>query len=188
MSQSLVDLICKRVSFPRLGLPAPESKILERIYRSALRAPDHMRLRPWRYLLVEGDARLALGDLFCDAAERDDPNLTDSQREKFRAMPMRAPVIVIAVSANIEHPKVPVEEQVISCGVGVGYMLLALQAEGFGGVWRTGSLAENSWVKAGLGIAGHETLVGFLYLGTPEGVAKAVPVLDVDDFFKPWCP
>jgi len=145
-------------------------------------------LRPWRYLLVEGRARMTLGDLFCDAAERDDPDLTGNQRQKFRDMPMRAPVIVIAVSTNIEHPKVPVQEQVISCGVGIGYMLLALQAEGFGGVWRTGPLAENSCVKDGLGIARHESLVGFLYLGTPESSAKAIPDLDVDNFFKPWIP
>lgn len=177
-----------RVSSPRLTEPAPDKGVMERVYRCALRAPDHMMLRPWRYLIIESSMRAALGDIFAGSAVKQDASMKPHQVEKFRAMPMRAPMMVIAISENITHPKVPVEEQVISCGAGVAYMLLALQAEGFGGVWRTGPLAENSYLKTALDIAAHETLVGFLYIGTPCGELKPVPETDLDTHFKPWQP
>ena len=101
-------------------------------------------------------------------------------------MPLRAPMILVGVAENYVHKKVPVEEQVVSCGVGMGYMLLALQSLGYGGVWRTGPLAENMVVKQSLGVQAHETLVGFLYVGTPKGELKPVPKLSTSDYFHPW--
>lgn len=186
MRSEILELMGQRVSSPRLESPAPSGKILESIFQTALRAPDHMLLRPWRYLVIEGDARTRLGELLCEAALIDAPNLTQSQREKYLAMPLRAPMIVVGVSENKAHPKVPVEEQVVSCGAGISYMLLALQAMGFGGVWRTGPMALNAHVKDGLGLAVHETLVGFLYIGTPKGELKPVPELNSSDFFHHW--
>ncbi len=186
MTHPLVEMICNRVSYPRLTEPAPDQDVLENIYRSALRAPDHMLLRPWRYLVIQGDARVALGQLFCDAALADDPQVSISQQEKFRTMPMRAPMIVVGIAKPSPHPKVPLEEQLVSCGVGMGYMLLSLQAEGFGGIWRTGPLASDETVRAGLGVKEHETIVGFLYLGTPQGEGKSVPHFELDDFFVNW--
>lgn len=188
MSHALVELMCQRVSYPRLDFPAPDNATLERVYQTALRAPDHMRLRPWRYLVVEGDARNALGELMCQAALQDEPELANSQQQKIRAMPLRAPIVIVAVCRHNEHPKVPREEQVLSCGVGVGYMLLALQAEGFGGIWRTGHLATHSHLAKGLALNEHESLVGFLYLGTPLGEPKPIPDLLTADFFHNWNP
>lgn len=186
MSSLLVDMICQRVSCPRLSEPAPNAGVLKAIYRSALRAPDHMLLRPWRYLVVRGEARKKLGELFYRAAYAEDQNISLTRKDKYFSMPYRAPMILIGVSSNVEHPKVPIEEQMISCGVGMGYMLLGLQAEGFGGFWRTGPMASSSIVKQGLGIAEHETLVGFLYMGTPQGKAKPLQDLDTSDYFHDW--
>ena len=101
-------------------------------------------------------------------------------------MPLRAPMIVVAIASVTEHSKVPNEEQILSCGVGVGYMLVALQALGYGGIWRTGDIALNKEVCQGLGLKQNESIVGFLYLGTPAGELKSVPELDVDDYVKVW--
>jgi len=164
----------------------PSAELLEKVFQTALRAPDHMLLRPWRYLIIQGEARARLGEIFCDAAVSDSEDLSDIQREKYRAMPLRAPMLIVGIAENKKHKKVPVEEQVISCGVGMAYMLLALQAEGYGGMWRTGPMAKHEFVKQGLGIQKHESLVGFLYLGTPKGEMKTVPKLSVADYFKEW--
>ncbi len=187
MNEAIVDLLCQRVSFPRLAEPAPEAEALDKIYRAALRAPDHMLLRPWRYLVIQGEGREALGELLCEAGrEQCGGYISTAQAEKYRAMPLRAPMILVGVSLNVDHPKVPAEEQVLSCGAGISYMLLALQAQGFGGIWRTGPLAQNPRLKSGLGIAPHESLVGFLYLGTPVGEAKPLPDLKAEDYFLDW--
>jgi len=186
MSSEILDLMCKRVSSPRLEAPAPPVDVLEKIFQTALRAPDHMLLRPWRYLVVEGEARTQLGELLCEAALKDSPGLTVVQCDKYRSMPLRAPMVLVGIAENQVHKKVPVEEQIVSCGVGIGYMLLALQSVGFGGVWRTGPMASNAVVKEKLGVQAHETLVGFLYIGTPKGELKPVPELNTSDYFHNW--
>jgi len=186
MGKPFIDLMCQRVSFPKLTAPAPNAEELEKVFQAALRAPDHKQLKPWRYLIIEGDARNKLGQIFRDAALQDQTDLNETQLNKYLAMPLRAPMIIVGISTNQSHPKVPVHEQVLSCGVGIAYMLLGLQALGYGGIWRTGPLAEHSHIKTGLRIEPHETLVGFLYLGTPQGAAKNISPLNSKDYFQLW--
>ncbi len=184
--ETLAELISQRVSFPRLTEPAPDADTLNAAFKAAFRAPDHMMLRPWRFVIVEGDARSALGAEICRIATEEDPDLSELQRDKYKGMPMRAPLIIVAISQNVDHPKVPFIEQEISCGVAVGYMLLVLQEKGFGGIWRTGPLARHSQIKALFGLAPQESIVGFLYAGTPLGEAKPIADLDVSDFVTRW--
>jgi nitroreductase len=186
MNTSIMDLLCQRVSSPRLAEPAPSKDELELIFKSALRTPDHMMLRPWRYLLVEGEARTKLGELFVDSSQSLTEDVNEFRAEKLKSMPMRAPMLIVAIASLVDHPKVPHEEQILSCGVGVGYMLLALQALGYGGIWRTGDLAHNRQVCAGLGLNQNEVIVGFLYLGTPLGESKPVPDINTQDYFSKW--
>ncbi len=183
---SLVSLICQRVSYPRLDEPAPDAATLEQVFKAAFRAPDHRMLRPWRYLTIRGEARVELGGALRDIALEDDPKLSELQQDKFLNMPLRAPLIIVGISRNYNHPKVPNAEQEISCGVGLGYMLLALQEQGYGGIWRTGKLAHDSRVKSVLGVKPAESIVGFLYVGTPQGDAKPILDLDVEDFVEEW--
>lgn len=184
--ESILELLATRVSHPRLAEPAPSSEQLELVYQAALRTPDHKCLKPWRFLVVQGESLTRLGDLFCQAARIDEGELSEAQEAKYRAMPLRAPMIIVGISKNVEHPKVPLEEQVVSCGVAMGYMLLALQAQGFGGMWRTGAMAVNEHVKEGLGLSNQESLVGFLYLGTPQAEGKKLAPVSSGDYFKPW--
>jgi nitroreductase len=183
---SILDLLSSRVSHPRLSEPAPSGAQLEAIYQAALRTPDHMRLKPWRYMVLEGDSLVRLGELFCQAANAEEGTLSEAQEAKYRAMPLRAPMMIIGISKNIEHAKVPIEEQQVSCGVAMGYMLLAIQAQGFGGMWRTGSLAFNAYLKAELAMAPEESIVGFLYIGTPVGDPKTLGPVDSSNYFQTW--
>ncbi|KZY38491.1 MULTISPECIES: nitroreductase family protein [unclassified Oleiphilus] len=185
-SHAVLEILKSRVSHPRLSAPAPSPDQMETVFQAALRTPDHKCLKPWRFLVIEGDSLHRLGDLFCQAAEANEGKLSEAQENKYRSMPLRAPKIIVAVSKNIEHPKVPFEEQVVSCGVAVGYMLLALQAQGFGGIWRTGEMALNGDVKQGLGLSLEESIVGFLYIGTPLAEAKKLAPVASKDYFVPW--
>lgn len=199
MPDDFIDVMLQRVSYPRLASPGPSPETLEKIFQVALRTPDHMKLKPWRYLVIEGDGLSHLGELFYQAAslnheklsrdglkENPQEQLPLSQKDKYLNMPLRAPMVIVGISCNVDHLKVPVEEQVSSCSVGMGYMLLALQMAGFGGIWRTGSFARDAYVKQGLNLLEQESIVGFLYLGTPQGKAKPIPQVNSSDYFKPW--
>lgn len=176
----------ERVSVTRLEGPAPTPEQREVLYRAALRAPDHAWLRPWRFLVIENQGLQRLGDLFVKAALADSPGLDAVALERMRRKPERAPLLIVAVAAHREHPKVPTQEQDMSCAVAVGNMLIAAHAMGLGAVWRTGSMASHPVVRGGLGLAENEHIVAYLYVGHPAGPVKSLPRLEVSDYFETW--
>lgn len=181
-----IDALTRRVSAPRLTAPAPSAGQRADLRRAALRAADHGNLRPWRFLEIEGEGLLALGRLYEAAALAGDGALSASQRERLRGLPLRAPLLWVAIARLRAHAKVPECEQLIAAGCAVQNMLNAAFALGVGAYWRTGELAYNRDVAAGLGLAGDEQIVGFLYLGRADGELRPAPELDPGDFFRPW--
>jgi nitroreductase len=185
MAMQALDLLLNRVSVGRLLEPAPDAAQRELMFRAALRAPDHGQLRPWRFLTVEGDARVRLGELFAAAMASDPANKAEAL-DKARAMPLRAPLLIVVVARLSEHPKVPQEEQVLSAGCAAHGLLLAAQELGFGAIWRTGALAHHPQVLAGLGLHTSERIVGFLYVGSFEGERRTPPALEPVQFVSAW--
>jgi nitroreductase len=183
-----LDALLTRVSAPRLVEPAPDAAQRELLFRAALRAPDHALLRPWRFLTVEGDARERLGELFADALSADAaPDQASEQAlTKARAMPLRAPLLIVVIAAIQDHFKVPAQEQIIAAGCAAHGILLAAHVQGIGAVWRTGELAYNPRVAKGLGLSEGEQIIGFLYLGTPERELRTPAEEQLDDFVSAW--
>ena len=181
-----LDALLNRTSSPRLGGSEPPADALNNIFKAALRAPDHALLRPWRFLLVRGDARLRLGELFAGAEKQDDPEIAEALLEKTRAKPLRAPLIVVVIARVLAHPKVPEVEQLLSAGAAVENMMLAAFAQGVGAMWRTGGMAYHPFVHKGLGLLDNEQIVGFLYLGEVQGKDRNLLTLAVDDYFEDW--
>ncbi|MDX1635613.1 MAG: nitroreductase [Marinobacter sp.] len=181
----VIDAILNRASEPRLIAPAPDRALLDRVLACAARAPDHALLRPWRYLVIEGEGLDALGELFASAADDADQPL-GADRDKLRRMPLRAPMMIVGICSPRPHPKVPEIEQMVSAGVGLGYLLLALESAGYGAMWRTGDVAYHPRIRDGLGLDPEERIAGFLYVGTVESRKPAVPRPEVADFVSRW--
>ncbi len=186
MPMSAMDALLGRNSATHLSDPAPRGEDLQMLLRAGLRAPDHARLKPWRFLVVEGQGRLALGDVFAQVALADNPAMDAAALDKLRKKPLRAPLIVIVVARLQEHPKVPEVEQLLSAGCAAHGILLAAHAMGYAGIWRTGSMAFHPGVYRSLGMKPKEKIVGFLYLGTREGEARVLPRYEVCDFVEYW--
>lgn len=181
-----IELLLGRVSSPMLENPGPSDQQLAIMFQSALRAPDHARLRPWRFLTVSGEARESLGELMANIALEEQPDLSEDALARFRGMPLRAPMLILAICPVKDHPKVPEIEQKMSLAAAVQSLLLAAHAQGVGAIWRTGALCYNPSLGKGLGLADNEQLMGFIYLGKPAGVKKRVPALDVGQFVSAW--
>jgi nitroreductase len=165
-SSAAVEVILQRISPGKLAEPAPPAAVVDELLRAAVRAPDHGRLQPWRFIVVEGDARVRLGDLFATTLHRREPDSALQKLEAERAKPMRAPLVIIVAAEAREHPTIPEIEQVMAVAAAAQNMLLAAHARGFGGFWRTGASAYDPEVKRALGLATGSHIVGFLYLGT----------------------
>ena len=181
-----LDVLHQRVSTPKLTEPAPNDAQRDALYRAALRAADHGLMQPWRFLVIEGEGLDRMGELLVKAALADKPDLSENEQHSLRAKPHRAPLIIVAIAACREHPKVPVIEQVVSAGAAVQNMLNAAFAQGIGAFWRTGGPAYHPVVREGLGITGQEELVGFLYLGTPAKTLHPPKSVNPETFFQPW--
>lgn len=183
-----LTLLHNRTSTPALQAPAPTPEQLDIMYRAALRAPDHACLRPWRFIEVAGDDLDALGEVFVAAsAAVCDGGLSDEKAAKMRRMPHRAPMIIVAVATLHTHPKVPEIEQVITAGCAAQAVVQAAYAQGLGAMWRTGDLAFNQRVMDALGLASHEKLIGFIYIGTPMA-QKGVPAAQWAENVTQWQP
>jgi len=182
----ILRFLQQRNSSPRLAAPAPEGDTLEEIFRAALRVPDHAWLRPWRFITIAGERRRVFGEELERCLLRRRPDADAAARDKARAAPLRAPLLVAVVARLSQHPKVPHLEQRLSAGCAAYALVLAAEAAGYAGIWRTGDAAFDRGVMDALGLAPEEELVGFVYLGTRDGSPKPLPRLEPADFVKPW--
>jgi nitroreductase len=175
------------VAPPFLTTPGPDDRVLAEILAAGASAPDHGRLRPWRFVVIRGAARERLGEVFAAALLRRQPDAAAEALEQERSRPLRAPV-VIAVVAKLEpeHPKIPEIEQILSTGAAVENILVAAHAQGFGAKWLTGANAYDDHVKAALGLAGNDRLAGFVHLGTVDGKPPQVPHADARELTVEW--
>lgn len=168
MSETLQSLL-QRVSTPAnlLREPAPTPEHLNTILQAALAAPDHAGLRPWRFIVIQGEARRRLGEVYAASALQDKPDTPPAELDAIREKALRAPMIVAVVAAIKPNPKVPVREQILSAGAAAHAMLLAANALGYGSIWLTGRFAEDPYVYKELGLKEGEQIVAFIHLGTP---------------------
>ena len=166
-----LDALLNRVSAPRLLDPAPTAEQREVLFAAALRAPDHGQLRPYRFLTVEGAARNQLGEILAEAVLAQGGEVTQAALDKARAMPLRAPLVVVVIARLQDHFKVPKAEQLITAGCAAHAIELAAYAQGIGAVWRTGE---------------GEEVVAFLYLGTPQNELRVAPKVDSAEFVQAW--
>ncbi|BBH44987.1 NAD(P)H nitroreductase [Pseudomonas sp. KU43P] len=180
-----LDALLNRVSVPRLTEPAPNAAQREALFQAALRAPDHGQLRPWRFLTIEGQGREKLGELFAEALQRKG-EASQAALDKARAMPLRAPLLIVVIAKLQEHFKVPKSEQRLAAGCAAHGILIAAHAQGIGAVWRTGDMAFDPFVHKGLGMAENEEVIGYLYVGTPMAEPRTAPVLETAEYVSAW--
>ncbi|MEP0203063.1 MAG: nitroreductase [Halioglobus sp.] len=184
----LLTLLQSRNSSPKLTTPAPTARELEEMVNAALRSPDHAWLRPTRFIVIEGEQREALGRLFETSLLGRNPDADENARAKALGSPLRAPLMVVVTVQLTEHPKVPHSEQRLSAGCSAYGLLLAAEALGYAGIWRTGDNAFDPEVASGLGLGADQEIVGFIYLGTRTGKSKSLPTINPREFISHWTP
>ena len=168
--EQLINWIKSRRSIGNLSIPAPTESQIKAAIDCAVTAPDHKKLQPWRFIVTQGNARHELGRAFLVAAEakaaQEGDTLSEKDRQKTYNMPLRAPVIITVVTQMQAHKKVPPFEQMLSAGAAVQNLILALKAQGFSTVWRTGLLCNEPAVKAYFDVSADDYVTAFVYTGS----------------------
>lgn len=186
--EQLINWINSRRSIGNLNEPAPTHEQIKSAIHCAATAPDHKKLQPWRFIVTEGEARHDFGRALLAAAEakaiRDGETLSDKDRHKMTTLPLRAPVIITVVTQMEAHKKVPAFEQMLSAGAAVQNLILALKAQGFSTVWRTGLLCNEPAVKAYFGVSTEDYVTAFIYTGTSLRPTPTRKPLDIESLIK----
>jgi nitroreductase len=162
-------LLLGRESALRLEPPGPTPEELDVILGSAVRAPDHGRLRPWRFVIVPEERRERLGEVMAEAMRRREPDASADALQRERDKAMRAPLVVVVAAHIQKGHKIPEVEQLCSAAAAAENIMLAADAQGYGSMWKTGAAAYDAGVKQALGLADDDEIVAFIYLGTRVG-------------------
>lgn len=162
--QTLSFLRHRRSHPPRmLHAPAPTRHEVMNLLTLAARVPDHGKLEPWRFVVLERAALDRLAPVLAAqvAAAGGDEAAVEKARSAFDS-----PLIVAVISAPVAHPKVPDWEQLLSAGAVCLSLVNAALAAGYGACWLTGPAAEPDFARAHLGLKDGERIAGLIHIGT----------------------
>ena len=171
MNDSISRLLQRRSVPPRwLGEPGPTEQDIETLLKVASRVPDHGKLVPWRFILIQGEARGRLGEVLATAYQADNPSAGPEQVTAERERFSNAPLVIAVVSRVVPHAKIPDWEQVLSAGAVCMNLLVGVTALGYGASWLTGWGAFDRRVLDALGLKPGERIAGFVHIGTAREV------------------
>lgn len=163
-----LDLLKTRRSVKPADLtgPGPSPAELETLLAIAARVPDHGKLTPWRFIVFEGEGRLAFGENLARLFAADHPDATPGQIEFERQRFARAPLVIAVVSRAAPHAKIPESEQTMSSAAAAMNLLTAAHALGYAANWLTEWCAYDRRALDALGLSPSEKITGFIYIGT----------------------
>ena len=164
---SAIGLLAARRSVnPKfLAGPGPSRAEIETLLTIASRVPDHGKLAPWRFLVIEGAARGRLGEAALAIHLAQTPGLDEASRQADLARFTLAPLVIGVVSRAREHGKIPVWEQQLSAGAACMALTVAAKALGFSSAWLTEWPAYSAPFRTALGLADDERIAGFVHIG-----------------------
>ncbi len=164
----VIEAIHSRHMAPRVKPDPVARTIIEKLLEAGVQAPNHYKVRPWRFVVLTGGGRQRLGNVMAESFHQQNPDVSAEAVEKTRLLPMRAPVIIAVGVDKPGEPKVSETENVAAAAAACQNILLAAHAQGLGVKWRTGEWALDPRVKEFLGFAPDQILISFLYIGYPE--------------------
>lgn len=178
----------RSVPAKQLGGTGPDPDTLLRLLASAVRVPDHGKRVPFRFLRIAGDARHALGDALVQRTLALQPDAGDGAIQKDRMRFAHAPLVVVVIARFDDADKIPRPERLLTAGCVCFSLMQAAQAAGFGAQWLTGWPAYDPHVQALLGLAGDESIAGFIHIGTPRMDVPERDRPDPRELLTDWSP
>jgi len=164
-SPATLALLARRrsSSAQTLRAPGPTPAQLDDLIRLAARVPDHGKLNPWRFVVMEGQPKAQLVERLTGLAERQD----NPTKAKAALLKLSAPPTSVMVVFSPKPPVKPLWEQQLSAGAVCMTLLIAAEAMGFGANWITDWYAYDEQARPWLGLKDGEQVAGFIHLGLP---------------------
>lgn len=143
---------------------------LEDILSCGIRVPDHGALNPWELIVINGNAKLRLGnDILAKEYHLNNPEASVDDINFERSRLCRASVVIAVLFKPVSHPKIPFWEMQLSSGAVCSNLLIAAQSLGYAAQWLTEWYAyNNSMIKELGGNPDTDKIAGFIYIGDKE--------------------
>lgn len=188
--EAMLERLEQRRSAPLRGLaaPGPTPEELQRLLHLAARVPDHGRLVPWRFIIVEGEARRALGQRLDALYARQNPELAPAKADMWTLYMLRAPLTIVLVSRPAPAAKVPEWNQVLSAGAAGMALTVAAAALGFASQWLLKWPGRDPEAAALAGVKPHERVAGFIHVGRPVAVSPDRARPPLEEVVSVWSP
>ena len=164
----LFDAIHGRVTVSKVKPDLLPRDVIEKLLSAGAQAPNHHKVRPWRFVVLTGDGRKKLGDVMSASFLERNPATPPEGLDKTRALPLRAPVVIAVGVDKPAETKIVEIENVSAASAACQNILLAAHALGLGAIWRTGEWARDAKVKQFFGFDPDQHIIGFLYIGYPD--------------------
>ncbi len=166
-----------------LTTPIPDRATLKQLLTVAARAPDHGKLEPWRFLVLEKQALARLGETV--PARGAELGLDDEKIGKMQDQFANADLAVAVIASPKPSEKIPEIEQTLSAGAVAMQLLNAALAAGWGANWLSGWAShDRTWREANLGLMPHEWIAGFVHIGTERNAPPERPRPDLDQIVE----
>ena len=177
----VIEAIHSRYSQGKVKPDPVPRELIEKLLDAAVQAPNHYKVRPWRFVVLTGEGRNRLGDVMSASQQERHPEFPAEAFDKCRTLPLRAPVMIVVGVDKPTEAKVLEIENVAAAAAAIQNLLLAAHAMGLGAKWRTGEWARDGKVKEFLGFEPDQHIIGFIYLGFPEFESEPVPRPSFED-------
>jgi nitroreductase len=141
--------------------------VIENLLTAGAQAPNHYKVRPWRFFVITGTGLIQLGEVLAKSLSLKSENLPPEALEKERTKPLRAPLIIAVGVDKPTETRVSEIENLCAAAAACQNILIAAHALGLAAIWRTGPPALDPLVKEFLGLESDQRLIGFLYIGFP---------------------
>ncbi|MDH2925040.1 nitroreductase [Nicoletella semolina] len=162
----VLSLLPYRRSSKKFGEIAPNAEQLKIMFQSALRVPDHGRLKPYRFVVIEKQAMGSLEELL--KASANEFEMGKEARQKAENLCQRSPMMIGVVAKIAENiPKVPAWEQMISAGCATYALQLAANAQGFETCWISNQWIKGSALRHAFQCEDDEQIIALLMIGSP---------------------
>ena len=180
-----LDAIATRQSIGKIKSDPVPRNIIEKLLSAAVQAPNHYKVRPWRFVVLIESARERLGEVIAQSFIEKFPDLPPDAQvkalEKERAKPLRSPLLIAVGVDKPTESRVIEIENVCAAAAACQNLLLAAHDLGLAAKWRTGDTARDPKVKEFLGFNSDQHLIAFLYIGYPELESTPVQRPSFDD-------
>jgi nitroreductase len=185
LSSPAALLATRRSGKPRdMVAPGPDPEQLRAILSAAMRVPDHGKLSPWRFVVVEDRHSFAVLLQNAFRAQRGTPDRADV--EAIDQFARQAPTLIAVLSAPVEPSKIPLWEQQLSAGAVCMNLLTAATAHGFVASWITGWGGFDPVVRMALGVSESDRIAGFVFIGSPGRELEERPRPLYDEVVRHW--